>query len=471
MIRLEDEMAAIELDLLVVEDDELQRKAMYGLLSSWGCNVQACDCIADARKLMEQGSVDLVFVDMRLPDGDGLDFLEECIQEDRGMCMVMMTAYGDVNTAVQAIKRGAYDYLPKPFEQEQLQKIVRNVADRTRLGTKYSGLSRLVLGEGSEVWQFDRMIGTDALKSIFEMAERVAGSSDSTVLIQGESGTGKGMLANAVHRSSRRADRPFIDINCSAIPEQLIESEIFGYEKGAFTDAKIRKPGLLELADGGTVFLDEIGDMQTSLQSKLLKVIEDKQFRRLGGTRVTEVDVRIVAATSRNLQQLVKEGKFREDLYYRLSVVPITMPPLRDHAGSVMPLARYYLDSLSREMGRTLKGFSKDAEAVLMGYSWPGNIRELRNVVERCIILAKDDEISAADLGIGSAVSPHVQEADADSAVSDGIVPMSLADCEKKLIKVVMDSVEGNKNKAADILQIHRTTLYKKLEEYGIGQA
>lgn len=461
-------MTDMDLDVLVIEDDELQRKAMYGLLSGWGCNVQACDSIADAEKLMETVSFNLVFVDMRLPDGDGLDFIEQRCRDDADMSMVMMTAFGDVTTAVKAIKTGAYDYLPKPFEQEQLQKIVRNVADKTRLDSRCSGLSRLKLVEGSEVWQFDRMIGTEALKNIFEMAERVAGVSDSTVLIQGESGTGKGMLANAVHHFSRRAGKAFIDINCSAIPEQLIESEIFGYEKGAFTDAKIKKPGLLELADGGTVFLDEIGDMQTSLQSKLLKVIEDKQFRRLGGTRVTEVDVRIVAATSRDLQSMVKEGKFREDLYYRLSVVPITMPPLREHMESVIPLARYYLDTLGQEMGREIQGFTEQAEAALCAYSWPGNIRELRNVVERGIILAKESRIDAADLGIPLSVAGITNKVKAAETLEETFVPMSLAECERKLISSVMASVQGNKNKAAEILQIHRTTLYKKLEEYHI---
>jgi two-component system response regulator AtoC len=461
-------MAEIELDVLVIEDDDLQRKVMYDLLKRWGCNAQACDCLAGARKLLNGGTMDLVFVDIRLPDGDGLEYLEECMQDDRSMCIVVMTAFGDVGTAVKAIKLGAYDYLPKPFEQEQLQKIVRNVADKATLGSKFTGLSRLVLGEGSEVWQFDNMIGTESLKSIFEMAERVASASDSTVLIQGESGTGKGMIANAVHRFSKRSGKPFIDINCSAIPEQLIESEIFGYEKGAFTDAKMKKPGLLDLADGGTVFLDEIGDMQTSLQSKLLKVIEDKHFRRLGGTRVTEVDVRIIAATSRDLKKLVKEGTFREDLFYRLSVVPIMMPPLRDQMSSVIPLAQYYLGILNKEIGRKLNGFSEDAESLLMGYKWPGNIRELRNVVERGIILAKDEKIKACDLGI----SLHDASCRGDVSDSDGsagMSPMSLAECEKMLITTVMDSVSGNKNKAAEVLQIHRTTLYKKLEEYGIS--
>jgi two-component system, NtrC family, response regulator AtoC len=460
---MKQDSALIDLDLVIVEDDELQRKAMFDLLSGWGCSVRACDSISDAKRLLEEASPDLVFTDMRLPDGNGLEFLAACVKEKESARMVMMTAYGDVATAVHAIKSGAYDYLPKPFEQEQLRKIVRNVAEHAKLGSKCTGLSRLTLGGGSEVWQFDRMIGTEALKVVFEMAERVAGLSDSTVLIQGESGTGKGMLASAVHSYSRRADKPFVDINCSAIPEQLIESEIFGYEKGAFTDAKLRKPGLLELADGGTVFLDEIGDMQVSLQSKLLKVIEDRRFRRLGGTHVTEVDVRIVAATSRDLKSMVKQGKFREDLYYRLSVVPITMPPLREHLDSVIPLARYYLDVLSRGMGRKMRCFSPDAEKMLMAYKWPGNIRELRNVVERGIILAKGDEVAARDLGIVMG-SDGGQESDEDPDIK----PMSLADCEKKLIKTVIASVDGNKNRAAEILQIHRTTLYKKLEEYGL---
>ena len=316
-----------ELQILLVEDDPLLRKSVYDRLSGWGHRVMACETLREASDLLEKQPFDLAFVDMRLPDGDGLQFLHERKPMHPDTVMVTMTAYADVTTAVAAIKCGAYDYLPKPFEEEELEKIVRNVGEKLDLSRQVTTLSLLTTGDFEDLWHFGNMIGTTTLGRIFEVAERIAKSPDTTVLILGESGTGKGMLAKAIHRASPRAEKPFVDINCSAIPGQLMESELFGYEKGAFTDAKNRKPGLLEIANGGTVFLDEIGDMDLNLQGKLLKVIEDKEFRRLGGARTTHVDIRIVAATNRDLQARVKEGKFREDLYYRLSVVPIHMPP------------------------------------------------------------------------------------------------------------------------------------------------
>ena len=464
-------MDNISLDILILEDDELQRKSMYDMLNGWGHKAVGCESLADARKLLEEGSYDLMFVDMMLPDGNGLELIAE--SQSSSMCsrMVLITAFADIKTAVDAIRLGAYDYLPKPFDEAQLKKIVRNISDKIKLGNSVASLTKLMLAGNEDVWQLDNMIGTEALKKIFDVARKVATTSDSTVLILGESGTGKGMLAKAMHRLSKRSDKPFIDINCSAIPAQLIESEIFGYEKGAFTDAKNKKPGLLELADGGTVFLDEIGDMELNLQSKLLKVIEDREFRRLGGARLTSVDVRILAATSRDLKDLASKGKFREDLYYRLSVVPITMPPLREHISSVMPLGEFYLKKFSREMGRDITGFSKNAIGAMLAYSWPGNVRELKNVIERSVILASGTEIDVDELGICDVRArkvSEVPEAAHNSAADMQIRPMSLAECEKKLIKSVLDSVDGNKNKAADVLQIHRTTLYKKIEEYNL---
>jgi transcriptional regulator with PAS, ATPase and Fis domain len=268
------------------------------------------------------------------------------------------------------------------------------------------------------------------------------------------------MLAQAIHRLSPRAEKPFVDINCSAIPGQLMESEIFGYERGAFTDAKNRKPGLLEIANEGSVFLDEIGDMDLNLQGKLLKVIEDKEFRRLGGAHTTKVDIRIIAATNRDLRVRVKEGKFREDLYYRLSVVPLVMPPLREHKKSIEPLASYYLNFLNRQIGREIKGFTSRAMKALKEYTWPGNVRELRNCIERGVLLESGEEIDIESLGLPRGSGGSTREKGKE------IPPMSLAEGEKRLIASVLDSVEGNKNKAAEILKIHRTTLYKKMQEY-----
>ena len=458
-----------EMDILVVEDDDLQRKALFGKLTAWGHATQACDSLVDARRSLAKQAFDLILLDMRLPDGDGLEFLSERKQSDEGdESIVMMTAFADVATAVAAIKAGAYDYLPKPFEDEQLRKILRNAADRADLSRRVAGLSRMTMGGETDVWQLDDMIGAEGLRDIFEKTQRLAAFSETTVLILGESGTGKGMLAKAIHKLSARADKPFVDINCSAIPAQLIESEVFGYDKGAFTDAKNGKPGLLEIAHGGTAFLDEIGDMELNLQGKLLKVIEDKAFRRLGSSKTTSVDIRIVAATSRNLKAMVEAGTFREDLFYRLSVVPITMPPLREHRESILPLAEHYLRHFSREMGRAFKGFVPGAIKAMTSYAWPGNIRELRNAIERSVILAADEHIGPDALALPQEDNQPARAADAESE-SDILPPMTLAEGEKRLIRSVLDSVDGNKNKAADILAVHRTTLYKKIAEYGLG--
>ncbi len=452
-----------ELDILVVEDDELLRKGIHDRLVKKGHNVRACECLVEARALLDKNGFDLCLLDMRLPDGDGVEFLAEQKEKQPDANIVIMTAFADVNSAIMAIRNGAFDYLPKPFEDEQLEKIVSNAAEKVELSQRFEELlSRISIGSHDDVWHFDNMIGTEALGRIFETAQRIAKAPDTTVLIMGESGTGKGMLAQAIHRLSPRAEKPFVDINCSAIPGQLMESEIFGYERGAFTDAKNRKPGLLEVAHEGSVFLDEIGDMDLNLQGKLLKVIEDKQFRRLGGAQVTKVDVRVIAATNRDLKARVKEGKFREDLYYRLSVVPLVMPPLREHKKSIEPLAVYYLNFIGRQMGRDFEGFTPEAMEALTEYTWPGNVRELRNTVERGVLLCQGTNIDVADLSLPVRSEERVP---AEGDETD-LEPMSLAECERRLIGSVLKSVNGNKNKAAEVLKIHRTTLYKKIEEY-----
>lgn len=463
------------LKIFIIEDDELLRKALFDMMTSWGNNVQVCKNLSEARNLLAKNSFHLTLLDMRLPDGNGLDFLAEqnSLKTQNAGAIVIMTGYSDVKTAVNAIKCGAYDYLPKPFEYEYVKKIIRNVSKNANLSERVLSLSRLTIGNYDDVWQLDNMIGTESLKDIFEKAQRIAGLSDTTaLLILGETGTGKGMMAKAVHRLSNRADKPFIEINCSAIPGQLIESEIFGYEKGAFTDAKNRKQGLLEIADGGTVFLDEIGDMELNLQSKLLKVIEDKEFRRLGSAQLNSVDVRIIAASNRDLKAMVNDGKFREDLYYRLSVIPITLPPLREHTRSILPLANHFLNRLNKEAGRKLKGFTQQACQAMLNYAWPGNIRELRNAVERSLILTTGDRIDVRDLFSSDySPSPPKKEDNKLSQINESEAPlMSLAESEQRLIKSVLQSVNGNKNMAADILKIHRTTLYKKIKEYGLGQ-
>ena len=439
-----------ELQILVIEDDPLVRKAIYDQLRKQGHEVQARDCLVEARQVIEEMDLDMILSDMRLPDGDGLAFIREQKEATPDVEMVIMTAFADVTTAIEALKAGAFDYLPKPFENEQLEKIVRNIGDKRSLSRQVSSLSALQVKECGDVIGFGEMIGSSVLVGIFEKATLIA-QSDTTALVMGESGTGKGMLAKAIHHASPRNKKPFVDINCAAIPEQLMESELFGYEKGAFTDAKSKKIGLFEAAEGGTIFLDEIGDMDLKLQGKILKVLEDKSFRRLGSSKQVRVDVRIVAATNRELKKRVEEGAFREDLYYRLSILPIVMPPLREHKENIEPLALYFLKQLCAQMGRKIKGFSPQAKQALATYDWPGNIRELKNVIERGLILTPGDEVGVDALGLTlpDVVQEPACESGGDAVNPGGIVPMSLSACEKLLIRTVLDSVEGNKNKAS----------------------
>lgn len=465
------------MDILIVEDDELQRKVLYEHLKKSGHSVRACDCLAEARSRLQDDTVHLLFLDRRLPDGDGLASIAGFSEKHPQMHIVVMTAYADVPSAVEAIRNGAYDFLPKPINFEHLGKIVRNAEKSVTMQERVDGLSRLSATGTGDVWQLDEMIGSAKLRKFFEKAERIAQYPDTTVLLLGESGTGKGMMATAIHRLSARAEHPFVDINCSAIPGPLMESEIFGYEKGAFTDAKSSKPGLLEVADGGTVFLDEIGDMEMPLQGKLLKVIEDKQFRRLGGSRVIKVNVRIIAATCRNLTEMVADGRFREDLYYRLSVFPLTAPPLREHPDSIEPMAQQCLKECNKSMGRRIKGFSPSALEGMRAYRWPGNVRELRNAIERGAILCGGDWIEIEDMGLP--VAPPKADvrtgdaAPAASAAASGplrLPPMTIAECERLLIQSVLEHVDGHRNRAAEILNIHRSTLQKRITEYGLDQ-
>jgi DNA-binding NtrC family response regulator len=452
------------LRVLIVEDDALLRKALHDRLLHSGMCVQACSTLGEARSHLSSDSFDVLLVDMRLPDGDGVQFIAEAKEQNRDIDAVVMTAFAEVKSAVLALKNGAYDYLPKPFDNIQLDKILRNIGDKRMLNQQVSSLTQMTTGYSEATSPFGDLAGTAGMGPLYETARKIAHSPNTTVLILGESGTGKGVLAKSIHRASPRRDRPFVDINCSAIPGQLMESELFGYEKGAFTDAKNRKPGLLEVAEGGTFFLDEIGDMDINLQGKLLKVLEEKEFRRLGSSRSVRVDVRVIVATHRNLKEMVKTGKFREDLYYRLSVVPIVIPPLRDRRDSIEILARVFLDFYCKQTGRSIQSFTPEVIAALKQYSWPGNVRELRNVVERCVILTTADTIGIDDLGLSPVISTSVQDPESPHAMPI----MSLAECEKNLMCSVLKSVNGNKNKAAEILKIHRTTLYKKIEEYGL---
>jgi DNA-binding NtrC family response regulator len=456
----------MDLRILIVEDDALMRKALYDRLIQLGMQVLACETLGEARRILGDDTFDVLLLDMCLPDGDGIEFLAEIKQQYPGLDAVVMTAFADIRSAVLALKGGAYDYLPKPFEDVQIEKILRNICEKRTVNQQVSYLTKITSGEVGDDSPFGDLASTPSMGPIFEKARKIAQSPNTTVLILGESGTGKGVLAKAIHRASERRDRPFVDINCSAIPGQLMESELFGYEKGAFTDAKNRKAGLLEMAQGGSFFLDEIGDMDANLQAKLLKVLEDKEFRRLGSSRSVKVDVRLIVATHRDLKAMVKSGTFREDLYYRLSVIPFVLPPLRERRECIEILAQTHLAFYSKQLRRSIRGFTPAAMAALREYSWPGNVRELRNLVERCVILTSGNEIDVGDLEL-SPLAVSTPSLGNETPAADTPL-MSLAESEKRLIIAALKSVQGNRNKAADILKIHRTTLYKKVEEYGL---
>jgi DNA-binding NtrC family response regulator len=376
-----------------------------------------------------------------------------------------MTAYADVGTAVEAMKLGAYDYLPKPIDFENLAVTVRNALEASQLKRKVQLLSEKHLYP----YHFDRIVGVSrGIREVIALARRVARSEATTVLIQGESGTGKDLLAKAIHYESARAEEPFMDIACTAMPETLLESELFGHERGAFTDAKAQKKGLVEVAQGGTIFLDEIGDMSGGLQAKLLRVLEERSFRRVGGTRDVTVDVRVVAASNRDLRQAVDSGAFRKDLYYRLQVVTITIPPLRNRREDIPLLGRHFLEHLSREFKRQPPRLSPEAERLLVQYDWPGNVRELRNVIERALILEDTGDFLPGHLPpeIGRPTTSPSARAPTFQLPETGVV---LEEVERELVRQALELTQGNQTRAAHLLGLTRDELRYRAKKFGLN--
>ncbi len=383
--------------ILVVDDEEDIQQACDLILSALDYEVQLARTGKEAKALLEGQFFDLVLLDLRLPDVEGTDILRQ-VQEEFGkdLPVIMISGHATVETAIEALKLGAHDFLLKPFGARQLETAVRKALEVTRLKRELRYLREAADRPFAEV------IGeSKAMKQAMELAAKVAKSASATVLILGETGTGKGVFARAIHNYSSRRERAFVHVNCAALPESLLEAELFGHEKGAFTDATGQKPGLVEVANGGTLFLDEIGDMSQSLQAKVLTVIEEKQFRKVGGTKNVQVDARIVAATNVDIEKRVEEGKFRQDLYYRLSVFPLRLPPLRERGDDVLLLAKHFLGEYNKEFGKSFEGFTEEAEAQLKAHTWPGNVRELRNAVERAVLLGEGRLVSAEDLGLG----------------------------------------------------------------------
>ncbi|MBI1907417.1 MAG: sigma-54-dependent Fis family transcriptional regulator [Rhodocyclales bacterium] len=445
--------------ILVVEDDTTIRLTLRDVLGKQGHGVDLAEDGARGLALHRANSYGLVMLDLRLPDMHGLEVLRAMRESDPDALVVVMTAYPEVRTAVDCVKAGAYDYLNKPFELDDLKEVVRRALETRRLRLEVERL-RIAAPQAGPI---EGMIGASpAFLAMTEVTRRIAAAARVPVLIRGESGTGKERVAQAIHNLSPRAAGPWVTLNCSALAEGLVESEMFGHEKGAFTDAKNAKRGLLELADGGTLFLDEIGDLALTLQPKLLRAIETQSFRRVGGQKELVVDVRFVAATNRDLDAMVKAGSFREDLYYRLNVGSIDVPGLRDRRPDILPLARHFLVEAARIMGMPQPDIDASVSALLESYGWPGNVRELRNVMERALILAGGAPIQPIHLPKEiSAVSAHGAVAPEDYAL------LSIDEVEKRHIRRVMEACRGNKTQAAKVLCITRLTLRTKIAEYG----
>ena len=447
--------------ILLVEDEKLIRWSLSNRLTKEGYVVVEADRGSEALKALDEQEIDLVLLDYRLPDTDGIQVLKSMAPRFRDLPVIMMTAYSTVESAIEAMKLGAFDYLNKPFEIDELLVTIQKALETTALKRELSRYRRAQ----EERFGMGNLVGRNPkIAEVFELVRKIAASSATTILLQGESGTGKDLLANAIHYASDRAKKPFMNITCSALPETLLETELFGHEKGAFTDAKTSKKGLFELADLGTVFLDEVGEIGPNLQSKLLRFIEDRTFKRVGGTVDIKVDVRIVAATNVNLEQAVAEGRFRKDLFYRLKVIPIYLPPLRERSEDIPLLVKYFIDHFNREFKKTTRGVSHSAMQALLEYPWPGNIRELKNLIERVMILENKEIIDMPDLPreiLGQEPSHSAEQT--FSLPPGGVV---LEDVERSLIEQSLKRTGGNQTRAARLLGLTRDTLRYRLKKF-----
>lgn len=449
--------------IFICDDEAEILRYLDKLLQASGYLVETFSRGADLLKRLESAEptpCDIVLQDVRMPDVDGLLVLKQLHARKPELPVIIMTGHGTINDAVQAIKEGAYDYITKPFPKEKLLGVLERVLDHRRLASENRQL-RKELQRGSG--QAETMVFKSArFREVYDLTLQVA-ESDANIMILGESGTGKELIAGTIHGNSRRADRPFVSLNCAALSDTLLESQLFGHVRGAFTGAIINQKGLIEEADGGTLFLDEIGDVSPAVQAKLLRVIQEKDFMAVGSTRSKKVDVRFVAATNKDLQREVQEGRFREDLFYRLNVITIDLPPLRERREDIEPLAMHFLRIYTARMKKELRGISVEALQLMQQYDWPGNVRELENVMERAVILARTDMITPALLPIGA-----IRERTA-AVIAEPAPLVALEEIERRHIEAVLARTGFHKSRSAEILGISRKTLDRKILEYGLS--
>lgn len=450
--------------ILVVDDDAVARELLAEALKKEGYDVEAFGSGEAAIARGREGRVDLVLTDIRMGAVDGLTVLREFKRMSQDTAIVVLTAFGSLEGAIEAIKQGAYDYLAKPFKKEEIKLVVQRSLDHCRLLRENTKFREEL--KSKDEWS--PLVGSSpAMLEVYKLVARVS-ESKSTVLLQGESGTGKELIARAIHGNSPRRDKPFVPVNCGALPDTLLESEMFGYEKGAFTGAVGTKTGLFESASGGTLFLDEVGELGQALQVKLLRVMQDHEVRRVGGTHSIKVDVRIIAATNRDLEQFVKEGKFRDDLFYRLNVVRITLPSLTERQEDIPMLAHYFLQKCATGTTTPVRGFHPDTMELLNRYRWPGNVRELENAIERAVSLSHGPLLTPDDLPAAIRQAPIHADAKPESPDVTEPVCLTLEEVEKRHLVRVLKETKGNKVKASKILGIDRRTLYRMAERFGL---
>jgi DNA-binding NtrC family response regulator len=453
--------------ILVIEDEDVVRSALARRLEQQGYAVGVSASATEGFRQLEEGTTDLVLLDYRLPDAEGLEALEKIRKGWPDIPVIMMTAFTNVETAIQAMRLGAHNYVSKPFTLDEMMVVVDKALETRLLRSEIDRIRSTQLNE----FGFDRLLArSPSMVEIIQLLRHLVESEARTILLQGESGTGKDLAAKVIHYNGARAEHPFMNITCTALPESLLESELFGHERGAFTDAHQQKQGLFELADGGTIFLDEIGDMPVPLQSKLLRFLEEKMFRRVGGTKDLRVDVCIIAATNRDIRALVDQDKFREDLFYRLNIFPVTLPPLRQRPEDVELLANHFIRTFNREFRKDIKGIEPAALAVMQAHRWPGNIRELRNMIERAVLLARAGQLTMADLPVEIR-----QPADDDAArppahptIQLGPDGVDIREVERLLVKQALERTNGNQSRAAAMLRMSRDQFRYRLHKYGI---